>query len=83
MLSVVMGVYLLVSIPGYVILGDAMTPNVLNGLPRDWMSYTVNFLITSHLLMAFIIVVNPVAQEFEGFFGVPDSKSFIYKSRPM
>lgn len=72
----VMTVYLLVGIPGYVIVGDEMTPNVLKALPDNWISYTVNFLITFHLLMAFIIIINPVAQGIEGLLGVPDKLSW-------
>lgn len=66
--------YLLVGIPGYVIVGDDMQPNVLQAIPNNWMSTAVNFLITFHLMMACIIIFNPVAQDIEGIFQIPDSK---------
>nr|XP_039263903.1 amino acid transporter AVT1E-like isoform X2 [Styela clava] len=69
---VVMSVYLLVGITGFVVLGDNMKPNVLNALPGDWMSYTVNILVTSHFLMAYLIFNNPVSQEIEGILKIPD-----------
>ncbi|XP_039263499.2 uncharacterized protein LOC120339438 [Styela clava] len=71
-ISTVLAVYLLVGLTGFFVLGDDMEPNVLDALPPGWMSYTVNILVTSHLLMAFLIVSNPVSQEIEGFFKIPD-----------
>nr|XP_039263906.1 amino acid transporter AVT1C-like [Styela clava] len=68
----VMLVYLLVGIPGFVILGDDMDANVLNALPAGWILYTVNILITSHLIFAYLINNNPVCQEIEGFLKIPD-----------
>jgi len=52
--------------------------NILDEITNNWMLYAVIFLITSHLLMAVLIVANPVNQDLEGLFGMPDSKSMFY-----
>ena len=73
--SGVLLIYFSVSFSGFIVLGDGMKyPNILENLARNWISYTVNILITSHLLLGFIIVINPVSQDLEGFFKVDDSK---------
>lgn len=72
--TAVLGVYLLVGVSGYIVLGDAMQPNIVEALKAGWISYVVNILITIHLMMAAVIVTNPVTQGIEGFFGIPDSK---------
>lgn len=67
---------------GYVVLGDNITANIVNALEAGWMSYAVNILITIHLLMASVMITNPVTQGIEGYFGIPDSKreklSFVF-----
>nr|XP_039263708.1 amino acid transporter AVT1C-like isoform X1 [Styela clava] len=57
---------------GYFVFGNDMKPNVLSALSPGWISYTINILITSHLLMAFVIISNPVTQEIEGFLNIPE-----------
>ncbi|XP_039264193.2 uncharacterized protein LOC120340007 [Styela clava] len=71
-ISTVISVYLLVGVTGLVVLGDNMKPNVLDALPAGWMSYTVNILVTSHFLMAYLIFNNPVSQDIEGILGIPN-----------
>ena len=48
--------------------------NILDELANNWMLYTVIILITSHLLMAVLIVANPINQDLEGFFKCPNSE---------
>lgn len=71
-IGAVLAVYLLVGTVGFFVVGDDMQPNVLMVLPAGGISYTVNILITSHLLMAYMIVSNPINQEIEGFLNIPD-----------
>lgn len=78
-ISAVLGVYLLVGVTGYAVLGDNITPNIVDALQAGWMAYTVNILITIHLLMASVMVTNPVTQGIEGFFGIPDSELVDFK----
>ena len=60
---------------GFIVIGDEMnSSNILDEIANNWMLYAVIFLITSHLLMAVLIVANPVNQDLEGLFGLPDSK---------
>uniref|UniRef100_H2Z6I0 Amino acid transporter transmembrane domain-containing protein n=1 Tax=Ciona savignyi TaxID=51511 RepID=H2Z6I0_CIOSA len=80
--SVVIGIvsvlltYLPICVAGFVVIGDNMThDNILDELSKTWMLYCVIILITSHLLMAFLIVVNPINQDLEGFFKIPDKFS--------
>ena len=70
-----LAIYSSVSIAGFVVIGDAMeNANILYNMDRNWILYTVIILITSHLLLGFIIVINPVSQDLEGLFRIPDSK---------
>lgn len=71
----VLAIYLSVSVGGFVVLGDGMEyDNILSNMDSGWILTTVIVLITSHLLMGFVIVVNPVSQDLEGFFNIEDSK---------
>jgi len=70
-----MAIYLSVSIAGFVVIGDFMVyDNILDNMTPNWILYTVIFLITSHFLLGFIIVINPVSQDLEGFLKIEDSK---------
>lgn len=64
-----------VGLAGFLVYGDNVEANIINSLPSGGISATVNILITSHLLMAYLIVVNPINQELEGFLNIADSKS--------
>uniref|UniRef100_F6VBN4 Amino acid transporter transmembrane domain-containing protein n=1 Tax=Ciona intestinalis TaxID=7719 RepID=F6VBN4_CIOIN len=72
----VLATYLPICVAGLVVLGDNMThDNILDELAKTWLLYSVIILITSHLLMAFLIVVNPINQDLEGFFNIADKFS--------
>nr|XP_039264190.1 amino acid transporter AVT1C-like [Styela clava] len=70
--KVVIFLYFPAGAAGYFVFGNDMKPNVLSALSPGWISYTINILITSHLLMAFVIISNPVTQEIEGFLNIPE-----------
>ena len=63
---------------GFLMIGDKMKDsNILNELNRDklgWIPTVATILITSHLLMAVLIVANPVNQGIEGYLRLSDSK---------
>ncbi|KAI6213798.1 hypothetical protein M3Y94_00194100 [Aphelenchoides besseyi] len=51
--------------------GDSMRDSVINSLQVDWIQRAVNLLITIHCILTLTIVINPVNQEAEEFFKVP------------
>jgi vesicular inhibitory amino acid transporter len=63
--------YLPVSVIGYLVYASTVKDNVLMNLPKDFLRYTVDILITGHLGMAFTIVLNPIFQGFEELSRVP------------
>lgn len=70
--------YLPVSLAGFFVLGDDMQKaNILDELSQEkylsWIVYPALILMTLHLLMAFIIIINPVSQDLEGLLGTPKS----------
>uniref|UniRef100_H2XKS7 Amino acid transporter transmembrane domain-containing protein n=2 Tax=Ciona intestinalis TaxID=7719 RepID=H2XKS7_CIOIN len=72
----VLCIYLPISVAGFVVLGNSMTnANILDDLAKSWMLYTVLILITSHLFMAFLILLNPIFQDLEDFFNIANKFS--------
>lgn len=80
-LAVVLGIlavltlYFPVCATSYFLLGDkleATNGNIITILREDWMKWAVVILITSHLLMAFLIVINPVTQDLENMLSIPN-----------
>ena len=63
--------YVPVSIVAYLVYGSAVKDNILGNLPKDFLRYSVEILITGHLAMAFTIVLNPIFQGFEDITRVP------------
>lgn len=76
----VIGMYLPVSILGFVTYGKDIDPNILVSIQhnqRNPSKVTVDIvlaLITLHLMSSFVIVLNPVSQQFEELFNIPQSK---------
>ncbi|CAF0903901.1 unnamed protein product [Rotaria sordida] len=69
--SILLVFYLPVSIVGYVVYGSKVQDNILKNLPKNFLRYTVEILITGHLATAFTIVLNPIFQGFEELTHVP------------
>ncbi|CAF0814545.1 unnamed protein product [Rotaria sp. Silwood1] len=69
--SILLVFYLPVSIIGYTVYGSHVQDNILKNLPKNFLRYTVEILITGHLAMAFTIVLNPIFQGFEELTRVP------------
>ncbi|XP_021379846.1 amino acid transporter ANTL2-like [Mizuhopecten yessoensis] len=70
-------IYLPVVFAGYFVYGKTLDANVLNNLPSGGVSYTALLLVTFHLVLAFIIVLNPMLQEVE--LALHLSKEFTWK----
>ncbi|XP_046390882.1 amino acid transporter AVT1B-like [Ischnura elegans] len=81
--SVILCLYLPVVIGGFILYGDKVDPNILLSLARgisgadsseargQWLVDGAYLLMGAHLVLAFLIVVNPVCQEIEECFGIP------------
>ena len=77
---VVISMYLPVSVLGFVAYGKDIKPNILDSVKNNQHSVAavtldiVLALITLHLLSSFVIVLNPVSQQFEEFLNIPRRK---------
>lgn len=82
--SVVLLMYLPVASSGYFIYGKELNPNILETVCqtkgdthcKKGLTIAVEILITLHLLMGFVIVLNPFCQEMESKFKVPSRKLY-------
>lgn len=76
----VVSMYLPVTVLGFVAYGKDITSNILNSVGSNQhntsavLSDIVLALITLHLLFSFVIVVNPVLQQFEELLSIPQGE---------
>lgn len=54
--------------------GEALTPNVINSLAPSVLTQLAKVFMGFHLILAFIIIINPVSQDLEEMFNVPKSE---------
>lgn len=59
--------------------GEEVDPNISISLTKTWLVTIANILMAIHLVLAFLIVINPVCQELEEIFNVPHCE-FNYNS---
>jgi len=71
---VILALYLPVALGGMLIYGETVAPNIALTLGDSWLVDTSNLLMACHLILAFLIVTNPVSQELEHIFNVPHGK---------
>eukprot|EP01135_Chromosphaera_perkinsii_P011674 Nk52_evm12s2473 gene=Nk52_evmTU12s2473 len=64
-------VYNVVMVCGYYAFGDAVEGNILSNLPQNTGFYIVTSAMTAHVLLAYIVFMNPVFQLLEMGIGVP------------
>lgn len=69
--AIILILYLPVTAGGYFIYGEDVEPNVAMSLTRTSLVTLANVLMAIHLVLAFLIVINPVCQELEEIFRVP------------
>lgn len=69
-------VYLPVTIGGYLVYGESVQTNVILSLTESPLIVVANILMAIHLVLAFLIVVNPVCQEIEESFKIPHGKNY-------
>ena len=72
--AAIIALYLPVALGGALVYGYNVGPNVALSLGDSWLVDVANLLMASHLLMAFLIVTNPVNQELEHIFALPHGK---------
>lgn len=70
-----MALYLPVAVGGYFVYGELVDPNIILSLGHSSLVSTANVLMAIHLVLAFLIVINPVCQELEEIFQVPHGKA--------
>lgn len=68
---IILLLYLPVSAGGYFVYGELVGSNIILSLSKTSLVFASNILMAAHLIFAFLIVVNPVCQEFEETFKIP------------
>jgi hypothetical protein len=66
--------YFPVSAAGYFVYGGQITDNILDVVSRGPAHTVVSILIIAHLMLGFIIVINPFCQEIEHLLKIPTRK---------
>lgn len=70
-ITVIVAMYLPVSIIGYEVYGDALRDSVIPAVQTKWIQQTANVLITLHVLLTLTIIFNPLTQDLEELFKLP------------
>lgn len=60
----------------YVAYGMEIKPNLFMSLGDSWYSYTAISLMAAHLVIGFLIIANPLAQQLEIIFNTPQESKF-------
>lgn len=68
---IVLLMYLPSSVAAYFIYGKKVEANVLNAVPNGPAATIVSVLMTVHLLLGIVIVINPLSQELDHLFHIP------------
>lgn len=68
---VVLMLYMPVVFGGYFFYGEDTKENILLSLPDGPMTTSANILIAVHLILAFLILANPISQGLEEILNVP------------
>ncbi|XP_047110975.1 amino acid transporter AVT1H-like isoform X1 [Schistocerca piceifrons] len=69
--SVILMLYFPVALAGYIVYGDLVSANITLSINKSYLIICANILMGIHLILAFLIVINPVCQELEEAFQVP------------
>ncbi|CAI5450174.1 unnamed protein product [Caenorhabditis angaria] len=69
--SIMACMYIPVCIMGYVVYGDSLRDSIIPSIQTVWIQQVINILITVHCILTLTIVFNPLNQEVEEFFDVP------------
>lgn len=63
--------YLPITFGGYFVYGETVNANIVLSLKSSSLVVFANISMVIHLVLAFLIVINPVAQEIENIFDIP------------
>ncbi|TKR87055.1 hypothetical protein L596_011525 [Steinernema carpocapsae] len=63
--------YIPVCVIGYLTYGDSLRDSIINSIQTVWIQQAINLLITIHCILTLTIVFNPINQEVEEIFKVP------------
>lgn len=66
--------YLPVTVMGYGIIGHSVPPNILAALEDSYLKTFVDACLAIHVFLAFLLAINPVAQEMEEILNVKPGK---------
>ncbi|BES98459.1 amino acid transporter [Nesidiocoris tenuis] len=69
--AVILVLYLPIAFASYFVFGDYTDPNIILSLGDGPNVICANVFMAVHLIMAFLIIVNPVCQDIENIFNVP------------
>lgn len=75
LISAILLLYLPIAYGGYFVYGESTHANIVQSLKSSSLVILANIFMVAHLILAFFIVINPVAQEIENIFDVPHGKS--------
>ncbi|XP_050526975.1 uncharacterized protein LOC126897437 [Daktulosphaira vitifoliae] len=73
---IIMSLYFPIVTGGYFVYGDRINTNIMLSLNETWITSIANTLIACHLILGFIIIINPVSLQLELFFNVPNKFCF-------
>lgn len=70
----ILSLYIPVAVGGYLVYGEEVNANIILSLQHTSLVTLANLLMAIHLILAFLIVVNPVCQELEEIWSLPTCK---------
>ncbi|KAG5880868.1 hypothetical protein JTB14_017794 [Gonioctena quinquepunctata] len=73
---VIMLLYFPISLGGYLVYGQDIKTNIAMSLSKNWLVDIGNILMATHLIFAFLIIMNPVFQDIEESLRMPTNCSF-------
>uniref|UniRef100_A0A914YEL3 Amino acid transporter transmembrane domain-containing protein n=1 Tax=Panagrolaimus superbus TaxID=310955 RepID=A0A914YEL3_9BILA len=69
--AIVIGMYIPVCLVGYLTYGNSLRDSIINSIQTKWIQQTINVTITMHLILSLTTVFNPLNQEIEEYFKIP------------
>ncbi|KAI6186022.1 Amino acid transporter, transmembrane family-containing protein [Aphelenchoides besseyi] len=63
--------YAPVVVIAYVTYGDSLRDSIINSIQTAWIQQAVNMMIAAHCMLTLCLMFNPLNQEAEEFFGIP------------
>lgn len=64
-------------IPGGLTYGSSLTDAVTDSIQTIWIQQAINLSITAHCLLSITLIINPLNQEIEEYFNLPQRNCFL------